>query len=100
MPRKSDERSSNQIVENIIDKVIVAKIFDADSDISTLIIKELSNGIDEVISIKQELGKLQKRMQLDLKEKIEKGEIENETTKTVKDVRLPHKPTIRTVKRF
>lgn len=98
MPRKSDERSSNQIIENIIDKVIVAKTFDDDSDISTFTIKELSNGIDEVIAIKQELGKLQKRMQLDLKEKIEKGEIENETTETVKDVRLPHKPTIRIVK--
>lgn len=74
MPRKSDKRTSEQIIESIIDKMVVAKVFDDDPSVEIFNIKDLSLSIDEVIEIKKEFSKLQKKLQLDLKHKIEKGD--------------------------
>lgn len=60
MPRKSNERTSEQIIESIIDKMIVVKVFDDDSSVEIFNIKDLSLSIDEVIEIKKEFSKLQK----------------------------------------
>lgn len=87
MPRRIDERTSEQIIENIIDKIVEAKVFDDDSHIENFNIKDLSMSIDEVIDLKKEFGKLQKKLQFDLKQKIENGDNQNEKN-TVKNVRI------------
>ncbi|NSP43463.1 hypothetical protein HRE62_08110 [Enterococcus faecalis] len=87
MPRRIDERTSEQIIENIIDKIVEAKVFDDDSHIENFNIKDLSMSIDEVIDLKKEFSKLQKKLQFDLKQKIENGDNQNEKN-TVKNVRI------------